>query len=118
MCVRKALELTPLQNALRRKLRFGDFQDGVVGHLEDGHWGNPWTCRVAHRVGGLKDNRAVLIMAHRPAAIQECDLLLVLEDGTRRAFGPRDQVLRDMVKNHAEIAKNTDQKPTALGGVA
>lgn len=50
---------------------------------------------------------AVLIMAHRPAAIQECDLLLVLEDGARRAFGPRDQVLRDMVKNHTEIVKST-----------
>jgi ATP-binding cassette, subfamily C, bacterial len=59
------------------------------------------------------DGRAVLIMAHRPAAIQECDLLLVLEDGMRRAFGPRDQVLRDMVKNHAEIAK-----ATAPGGVS
>ena len=46
---------------------------------------------------------SALIMAHRPAAIQECDTLLVLEDGTRRAFGPRDQVLREMVKNHAEI---------------
>ena len=59
------------------------------------------------------DGRAVLIMAHRPAAIQECDLLLVLEDGARRAFGPRDQVLREMVKNHAEIAK-----ATVPGGVA
>lgn len=59
------------------------------------------------------DGRAVLIMAHRPAAIQECDLLLVLEDGARRAFGPRDQVLREMVKNHTEIAK-----ATAPGGVA
>ncbi|RID91707.1 type I secretion system permease/ATPase [Gemmobacter lutimaris] len=49
---------------------------------------------------------AILIMAHRPAAIQECELLLVMEDGTRRAFGPRDQVLRDMVKNHTEIVKN------------
>lgn len=49
---------------------------------------------------------AVLIMAHRPAAIQECDLLMVMEDGTRRAFGPRDQVLREMVKNHTEIVKN------------
>lgn len=58
------------------------------------------------------DGRAVLIMAHRPAAIQECDLLLVLEDGTRRAFGPRDQVLKEMVKNHAEIGKTT-----APGGV-
>jgi ATP-binding cassette subfamily C protein len=51
------------------------------------------------------DGRAVLIMAHRPAAIQECDLLLVLGDGTRRAFGPRDQVLRDEVKNHTDILR-------------
>ena len=50
--------------------------------------------------------RCVLIMAHRPAAIQECDLLMVLEDGTRRAFGPRDQVLRDMVKNHTDIVRS------------
>ena len=49
---------------------------------------------------------AILIMAHRPAAIQECELLLVLEDGTRRAFGPRDQVLREMVKNHTEIVRS------------
>ncbi|MBI1170328.1 type I secretion system permease/ATPase [bacterium] len=57
--------------------------------------------------------RAVLIMAHRPAAIQECELLLVLEDGTRRAFGPRDQVLKEMVKNYGEIAKSSGQ-----GGVS
>ncbi len=50
---------------------------------------------------------AILIMAHRPAAIQECDLLMVMEEGTRRAFGPRDQVLRDMVKNHTDIVKST-----------
>lgn len=49
---------------------------------------------------------AILIMAHRPAAIQECDLLMVMEEGTRRAFGPRDQVLREMVKNHTDIVKN------------
>ena len=45
------------------------------------------------------------ILAYRPAAIQECDHLLVLEDGSRRAFGPRDQVLRDEVKNHTEILR-------------
>ena len=56
-----------------------------------------------------EQGRAILIMAHRPAAIQECDLLLVLEDGMRRAFGPRDQVLKEMVKNHNEITKSTGQ---------
>jgi ATP-binding cassette, subfamily C, bacterial len=56
----------------------------------------------------MKDaGRAILIMAHRPAAIQECDLLMVMEDGARKAFGPRDQVLRDMVKNHTEIVRST-----------
>ena len=64
--------------------------------------------RTTKEAGG-----AVLIMAHRPAAIQECDLLLVLEDGMRRAFGPRDAVLREMVKNHADITK-----PTGPGGVS
>lgn len=51
------------------------------------------------------DGKSVLIMAHRPSVIQECDLLLVLEDGMRKAFGPRDQVLRDQVKNHAQFLK-------------
>ncbi|MBC2834454.1 type I secretion system permease/ATPase [Paragemmobacter straminiformis] len=53
----------------------------------------------AHKAAG----GSAMIMAHRPAAIQECDLLLVVEEGTRRAFGPRDQVLREMVKNSNEI---------------
>lgn len=59
-------------------------------------------------IRSMKDaGRAILIMAHRPAAIQECDLLMVMEDGARKAFGPRDQVLRDMVKNHTEIVRST-----------
>ena len=47
--------------------------------------------------------KIVFIMAHRPAAIQECDLILVIEGGARRAFGPKDEVLKDMVENHADI---------------
>ncbi|PTV95071.1 ATP-binding cassette subfamily C protein [Rhodobacter aestuarii] len=56
---------------------------------------------------------AVLIMAHRPAAIAECDTLLVLDNGIRRAFGPREEVLKAMVQNAAEIGR----KP-GPGGVA
>lgn len=51
------------------------------------------------------EGKLVLVMAHRPAALQECNLVLVLEDGQRKALGPRDQVLRDQVKNHTEILK-------------
>ncbi|RYG91284.1 type I secretion system permease/ATPase [Loktanella sp. IMCC34160] len=59
------------------------------------------------------EGKSVLIMAHRPAAIQECDMLLVLENGSKRAFGPKDEVLRDLVKNAAEI-----QKARQPGGVS
>ncbi|MGJ8588268.1 MAG: type I secretion system permease/ATPase [Yoonia sp.] len=60
------------------------------------------------------EGKVVFIMAHRPSAIQECDLLLVLENGTRRAFGPKDAVLAEMVKNHSEIKRSTGK----AGGVS
>lgn len=53
-----------------------------------------------------EEGKAVIIMAHRPAAIKECDLLLVLENGNRTAFGPKDEVLQKMVQNHQQISQN------------
>ncbi len=54
----------------------------------------------------LKSEGAIVfIMAHRPAAIQECDTILVIEKGTRRAFGPKDVVMAEMVKNHGDIQR-------------
>ena len=61
-------------------------------------------------------NGAVVIMAHRPAAINECEMLLVMEQGVRRAFGPRDQVLQEMVQNSAQIKKA--QEAGRIGGVS
>jgi ATP-binding cassette subfamily C protein len=48
---------------------------------------------------------AVVLMAHRPVALQDCDLVLVLRDGQVADFGPRDRVLRDQVRNAGEIAQ-------------
>lgn len=59
------------------------------------------------------DGRSVLIMAHRPAAIQECDVLLVLDRGARLAFGPKDEVLRKVLRNPQDI-----EKTAAMGGVS
>jgi PrtD family type I secretion system ABC transporter len=68
-----------------------------------------------HAIRAMKAaGRSVLIMAHRPAAIQECDTLLVLDSGVKMAFGPKDEVLKGMVKNHQEIQK----APTDAGGVS
>ena len=49
------------------------------------------------------DGNSVIIMAHRPSGIAECETLLVMQDGMRKAFGPRDEVLEAQVKNHAQV---------------
>ena len=41
--------------------------------------------------------KSMLIMAHRPAAIKECNILLVLDGGRQTAFGRREQILASMV---------------------
>jgi len=55
-----------------------------------------------------EDGRSVIIMTHRPSAIHECDVLLVMEDGARKAFGPRDEVLRNVIRNHRQIRQVLD----------
>jgi ATP-binding cassette subfamily C protein len=52
-----------------------------------------------------KEGRSVVIMAHRPAAIEECDLILILEGGNRVAFGPRDEVLKQHLRNYQQIGQ-------------
>ncbi len=49
--------------------------------------------------------RTVVIMAHRPSAIAACDLLLMLEAGTPRAFGPKDEVLRQTTANYPQLVQ-------------
>ncbi len=56
--------------------------------------------------------KAVIIMAHRPAAIHHCDLILMMEDGVRKAFGPKDEVLRQHVRNYAQVAPQPDPEKT------
>jgi len=64
---------------------------------------------VNKAIRGFKaDGKSILIMAHRPAAIKECDLLLMLDGGTVRAFGPKEKVLREVVKNYQDVTDPTD----------
>lgn len=53
-----------------------------------------------------EEGKCILIMAHRPAAIQECDLVLMIDSGMRRAFGPKDEVLREILTNHQDVLKS------------
>ncbi|PZQ97576.1 MAG: type I secretion system permease/ATPase [Cereibacter sphaeroides] len=54
------------------------------------------TLRHVRAGGGI-----AVITAHRPVALALCDLILVLDEGRVRAFGPRDQVLRAMLQSSA-----------------
>ncbi|MCR8825131.1 type I secretion system permease/ATPase [Pseudosulfitobacter koreensis] len=60
------------------------------------------------------DGRSIMIMAHRPSAITECELLLILDQGMRAAFGPKDEVLKSNVENHQQIV----QAPRHAGGLS
>ena len=68
---------------------------------------NDGSLALNNAIKAFKDEgKIVFIMAHRPAAIQECDLLLVIDGGARRAFGAKEEVLREMVKNHDQITRS------------
>lgn len=48
---------------------------------------------------------AVIIMTHRPTAISTCDNLLVLDTGRVAAFGPRDEVIKNLMKNAGDVQR-------------
>ncbi|MEM9756213.1 MAG: type I secretion system permease/ATPase, partial [Pseudomonadota bacterium] len=56
-------------------------------------------------IRGLKsEGKSAIVMAHRPAAIEECEKLLVLDNGMARAFGPTQDVLKKTVSNYSDLA--------------
>jgi ATP-binding cassette subfamily C protein len=61
------------------------------------------------------EGKAVIIMTHRPTAISCCDTLLVLDQGARAAFGPRDEIIRSMMKNAGDVQKVVQAKPGGQG---
>lgn len=55
-------------------------------------------------IKGLKDRLATtLIIAHRPNAIMHCNKLLVLDEGTVKLFGPRDEVLEKIMPETSKV---------------
>ncbi|MEH6835124.1 MULTISPECIES: type I secretion system permease/ATPase [Falsihalocynthiibacter] len=60
-----------------------------------------------HAIRAAKSaGNSVIIMAHRPAAIRECDLLLIMENGSVKAFGPKNEILQQNVTNHNQISQD------------
>jgi len=40
----------------------------------------------------------VVVVAHRPSALAAVDLLLVMDEGRARAFGPKDEVMKQIMR--------------------
>ncbi|MDA8585556.1 type I secretion system permease/ATPase [Rhodobacteraceae bacterium] len=51
------------------------------------------------------EGRSVIIMTHRPIAISQCDTLLIVEKGAVKAQGPRDEIIKSMMKNSDGISR-------------
>jgi PrtD family type I secretion system ABC transporter len=54
-------------------------------------------------------DRSVIIMTHRPQAIAESDRIIVMEGGRIKADGPRDEVLKAMLKNANDVSRVVTQ---------
>ena len=46
-----------------------------------------------------ESGKSVIITTHRPAAVVECDLLLVMDKGVVVALGPRDEIMEKTITN-------------------
>jgi ATP-binding cassette subfamily C protein len=50
-------------------------------------------------IAGVRQRGGVaVVIAHRPSAVASVDLLLVMNDGHMQAFGPKDEILRKVVR--------------------
>lgn len=54
----------------------------------------------------------VVVMAHRPRAIEACDKLLVLHGGRQEAFGNKPDILAATTRNAEQIGENVTALPT------
>lgn len=58
-----------------------------------------------------KRGKTVVVMAHRPSAIAAVDQLLILRDGKQIAFGPKDDVIKEMTKQGQKLPAAKNGKP-------
>jgi len=55
---------------------------------------------VRRTLSELRDHVTVIVISHRLATVEDCDLLLVLDSGRLADFGPRDEVTAGAAFRH------------------
>ena len=54
---------------------------------------------LTHAIGGVRDRGGiVIVIAHRPAALTAVDVVLAMANGQVQAMGPKDEVLRKVLR--------------------
>lgn len=76
---------------------------------------------LTEAIKGIKARGGIaIVIAHRPSALQACDLVGVIQRGKLKAFGPRDQILNprpvpDVDQPAAKAERsNADRNPAAM----
>jgi ABC-type multidrug transport system fused ATPase/permease subunit len=63
---------------------------------------------IRRTLSELRGHVTVIVISHRLATVEDCDLLLVLDGGRRTDFGPRDEVVAgDAFRQVAEAASDS-----------
>ncbi len=58
-------------------------------------------------VSSVRDRGGLaIVVAHRPSALNRCNLILMMRDGTAQAFGPKDEILKRISDAEAQFARN------------
>lgn len=71
---------------------------------------NEGSIAVNNAIATIKDDGGcVFVMAHRPAAIEQCDKLMYIDGGVLKAFGPTEEVKAKVLANRSQIAKGKGQ---------
>lgn len=61
---------------------------------------------LVQAIQAVKQNgTTVIVIAHRPSAIQSVDKILFIRDGQQTAFGPKEEVLKKVVKGQPDDNK-------------
>ena len=67
---------------------------------------------IRRTLSELRGHVTVIVISHRLATVEDCDLLLVLDAGQRADFGPRDAVITGYA--FRQVAEAAVGAPTSL----
>jgi PrtD family type I secretion system ABC transporter len=61
---------------------------------------------LAQAIRGIKERSGIVVLiAHRPSALAAVDLVLALHQGRQHSFGPRDEILRKVLRPEGAAAQ-------------